>query len=133
MTNNKKDLEKKDVPYREPITKDIVYDLSRLKKMMGDDKKGLDRMILLFIELTPNAIQLIKKSYLDHRIDEVYRIAHSLKPSIDLIGIHEMKTDIRKIEELAKKGEETDTLAHIIDKVELNCMQVIEVLKKEID
>jgi hypothetical protein len=44
-----------------------------------------------------------------------------------------MKTDIRKIEELAKKGEETDTLAHIIDKVELNCMQVIEVLKKEID
>jgi len=117
----------------EPITSPISYDLSRLKKMMGDDKNSLDRMILLFIDLTPNAISLIKQSYYDHKIDEVYRMAHSLKPSVDLIGIHEMKADIRKIEELAKKGEETDILARIIDKIELNCMQVIEILKKEVD
>lgn len=118
-------------------TKSIVssksYDLCKLKKMMGGDKTGLDRMINLFVELTPNAIHLIKQSYYDHKIDEVYRISHSLKPSIDLIGIHEMIVDIRKIEELAKKGEETDVLAKIINKVELNCMQVIEELKKEVE
>ncbi len=122
----------KHIENKEVIKSTIVYDLSKLKKMMGDDKKNFDRMILLFIELTPDAIQSIKKSYIEHNMDEVYRIAHSLKPSVDLIGLTDMKVDIRKIEELAKKGEETVAFTHIIDTVELNCTQVIEALKKEI-
>ena len=129
----KSNMSKKHIENHKPIVSSISYDLSKLKKMMGDDKNSLDRMIRLFIELTPNAIRLIKQSYSDHKIDEVYRIAHSLKPSVDLIGIHEMKVDIREIEELAKKGEETEVLARIIDKVERNCMQVIELLKQEVD
>lgn len=123
----------KHIENQKPIAPSMLYDLSKLKKMMGDDKNGLNRMILLFIELTPNAIHSIKQSYYDHKIGEVYRIAHSLKPSVDLIGIHEMKVDIRQIEELAKKREETNALAQIINKVELNCKQVIEELKKEVD
>ncbi len=122
----------KSIESQEPIVSSSFYDLSKLKKMMGTDKNNLDRMILLFIELTPNAIQLIKQSYEDHNIDEIYRIAHSLKPSVDLMGIYEMKVDLHEIEELTKKGEETEDLARIIDKVELTCRQVIELLKKEI-
>ncbi|MEM9888091.1 MAG: response regulator [Bacteroidota bacterium] len=79
-------------------TQSILYDLSKLKEMSRGNKKFIQKMLRLFIELTPKSIENLSNALKANDLVSIKKIAHKLKPSIDHLNISSIKTAIRSLE-----------------------------------
>jgi hypothetical protein len=75
-----------------------LFDLSTLKEMLDDDNAALNMMLTKFVELTPKLLEDINKSFETRNYERVKKIAHEMKPSIDILNIEDLRSEIRLIE-----------------------------------
>ena len=108
---------------------EVQFDLSSLKEMAKGDEAFVQKMIHLFVDRTPPSITSIRAHFdLDER-EEIQRIAHKLKPSMDYLHIEPLTTDIRLLENTATTASREE-LENVILKVENATATVITDLKK---
>ncbi len=85
----------------EPIGEDFhetLYDLTQLKSISRGNKEFISKMILLFIDLVREDTKTLNNAIASEDVSTIRRIAHKIKPSVDLMGIETIKDDIRKLE-----------------------------------
>lgn len=107
------------------ITTKKLFDLSTLSEMLDGDKAALNMMLTKFVELSPRLLEDINNSYNDKNFDKVKKIAHEMKPSIDILNIEELKTDIRLIEQSAVDSSKHEELRILISKLNNIYSQVL--------
>lgn len=108
-----------------------LYDLSKLKHHAQGSDAFVKRMIKLFREQTTDAIAEINECYHKNDWDRIRAIAHQIKPSIDLLCIEQLRTEIRHIEKYAENKENLDEMADLIDKLNHVIKLVLAELEKE--
>lgn len=86
-----------------PSDNQRLYDLSTIKAVSGGDKEFVKRMVQLFIETVPANVQELNVYMNSENWDMVSKMAHKLKSTLDSMGIHSLKQEIRMIEANAKK------------------------------
>lgn len=107
-------------------------DLAYLRELSSGNKKFVAEMITLFIQLTPEALDKLEK-YLESKDWKLLRaIAHKMKPSITFVGIKELESDIRFVEEAAATETNLDKLPGLISKIKTICLAAISELEKEL-
>ncbi len=106
-----------------------LYDLTKLNEIAKGNQAFIDKMIKLFIDRTPDAINDLQQHLANKEYDRVKALAHKLKPSIDFLNIHDLKEDIRSIEDYSENRIHLDKLPALLTKLENICLQVIEELK----
>ena len=106
-----------------------LYNLEQIEIMAEGNNEFVMTMVNMFIELTPDLVNKIKKGLLDGNYEEIKASAHKLKPSIDMMGIELVKNEIREIEKLALEKADTYTLNNKIVYVENILNKVLEQLK----
>ncbi|NUM32543.1 MAG: Hpt domain-containing protein [Bacteroidetes bacterium] len=106
-----------------------LYNLEQIELMAEGNKEFVMTMVNMFIELTPDLINKIKKGLVDNNYDEIKSQAHKLKPSIDMMGIVSAKNEIREIEKLALERADVYTLNNKITYLETTLNKVLEQLK----
>jgi PAS domain S-box-containing protein len=102
---------------------DQLYNISR-----GNDA-FVKKMIDLFIQQTPVAVQDIKEAYTVNDFTKVKALAHKMKPSIDNLEISLLTSDIRLIESLVLQGKRSDELDILINKLEEVIDKVVSEIK----
>lgn len=109
-----------------------LYDLSTIIAVSGGDEDFVKKMVKLFIETVPaNLLEL--NTYLNsENWDMVSKMAHKLKSTLDSMGIHSLKQDVRMVESNAKRNENLDSLPALIYKMNVVIKQCIEQLQKEV-
>lgn len=105
------------------------YDLTQLKSIAKGNEMFVRQMLDVFIHQGPETVKLIKQSYENNEMEQVKKLAHKLKPSIDMMGIQAITGDIRTIESKAlEMGKHADLWA-LIEKVDTVIADVVDQLK----
>ncbi len=102
----------------------MVYrhiDLTFLKQFTSGDINRMKRYIGMFLDSAPAGIESIQTYFKAKDWEQLRSAAHSLKPQIGYMGIHNIKDSIQGIEEGARAQNELDQLPDLIAKVEQEC------------
>lgn len=112
---------------------ETLYDLSKLNEIARNNKVFVDKMINLFIDQIPVAVEEIQAAYLEKNFDAVKRAAHRIKPSIDNMGIGSLKSEVREIEALATENQHSPKLIQLIQQLDSTIKKVVEGLQAELN
>jgi hypothetical protein len=103
-----------------------------IEAISGGDQSFTKRMLQLFLDTVPATLADIKGATDKSEWMPLSKHAHKLKSTIDSMNISSLKNDIRTIESKGKKGEDTNTLPGLVDKVLTVMNQVMDQVKKEL-
>lgn len=109
---------------------DKMYNLEQIDMMSGGNAEFVDKMVNLFIELTPELLNRIKTGLIENNYDEIKSAAHKMKPSIDMMGINLLKNEIRNIERLAMDRADVMTMKNAITYLDTTLVQVMDQLRR---
>ena len=98
------------------------YSLEQIKKISAGNSEFLDKMIQVFLEETPAQIKQMKELLEQNDFYRVGRLAHKMKPTIDMFDMVDLKTIIRELES-ESKNEDIDALS-IAEKVNFTTVRL---------
>jgi len=78
-------------------------DFSYLEKVSGNNKSFIKEIAEAFLKSIPTSIEELNQHSDNENWTELARVAHKIKPSITLLGVHNLKDKIVKLEEEAKR------------------------------
>ncbi len=93
------------------------YNLDYIRKFSRGNSDFVRKMIRLFLEQMPAAVDEIKTALKEGDPEKIRKTAHRIKPTIDNFGIDDLKQDIRSIEAMAKEGLVSPELEFLIDRL----------------
>ncbi len=99
------------------MSQDKLYDLSQLISLSGGNSDFVNKMVQMFLEMTPDIVGRINNGYAENNLDEVGAAAHKIKPTIDMMGITLLRDSIRQLESNAKNRTNLDTIPGLIQDV----------------
>ena len=108
-----------------------LYNLVAIEEMSRGNKEFIRKIVQIFIEQTPIAVEEIKNALHGGNLNTVRIVAHRIKPNIDNFGIGSLKQEIRTIESLAEKGIITAELEEKILLLDSVVNEVVGQLKSE--
>lgn len=108
-----------------------LYDLSLIEAVSGGDTDFIRKMIDLFMETVPPSVQEMNQHGEQQGWEEVSKIAHKLKSTLDSMGIQSVKQEIRTIEQSAKNRQQLELLPAMMHKVTATVDACIKQLEKE--
>jgi PAS domain S-box-containing protein len=97
-------------------TVDKLYDLSMVE-LIGKGNPGfIQKMVSLFLEQVPKDLEKMNEHAGNNEWDQVSKLAHRMKPSIEGMGINSLKEPIREIETRTRLNESLSD-AEILEQV----------------
>ncbi len=115
-----------------PPSTDKLYDLAMIRSVSGGDEAFIKKMILLFIETVPQNVQELVDSTAQKNWEQVSKMAHKLKSTIDSMGIKTVHDNIRSIELNAKNLQHLNLLPDMVKQVESVVSVCISQLRCEV-
>lgn len=103
-----------------------IIDMSFLDEMSGGDSEFRKEMINLFIEKIPSQVTQLEEAFKNIDYDNVKKLAHNMKSSMDIFMLQDLSNCLSIIEEEASSGEFT---AETLDKVNIFHCGIEEVVK----
>jgi CheY-like chemotaxis protein len=110
-----------------------LYSLARLKAVNKNNPAFIKKMIGLFIEVVPPAVEQIRSGYDTQDFAAIARAAHKIKPVLHNFCVRGLEEEIKMIEEMALKQMPSDLLAPLIAGLVRVSAQVVKTLEKKID
>ncbi len=115
-----------------PLDKSNKIDFAYLEKVSGGNKDFISDMADAFIQSMPvNMLELEKQTKAENW-DEVARVAHKIKPSITLMGVHHLKDKIVKLETESKAKENPFLITELSKEIGRELTDAVESLKIQI-
>lgn len=109
-----------------------LYDLTMIREIAHGNNDFVKKMMSLFIDTMPPAIQELKQHLSDRNWNSLGAVAHKIKPSIDTMGIDSLKEDIRSLERYGKEMSNLDEIPALMEKVDSILLLVIQELQSEL-
>lgn len=106
-------------------------DLSYLKELSNGSKEFIAEMITVFIEQTPIEIANLEK-HLEAKDWKALRgTAHKMKPSFSFMGIKELESVVKTLEDYSANETNLDLIPGLVEKIKTVCTDAIDELSKE--
>lgn len=100
-----------------------IYDLSQLEELAGGDQDFVKSMVGTFLEHTPGQLEELKKARQDGDLAQLGKLAHKIKPNIDMFGLSSISDAIRDLEQMGKNEDDSP-------EIDAKIKQVDEVLQE---
>ena len=110
-----------------------LYDLNMIHSVSGGDAAFIKKMILLFIETVPQNVQELVDATGQKNWEQVSKMAHKLKSTIDSMGIRSLHDQIRRVESNAKNHENLERMPDMVGQVESVVSVCIQQLRTEVN
>jgi PAS domain S-box-containing protein len=115
-----------------PVSRVDKIDFSYLEKVSGNNKEFIREIADAFIKSIPTSIEELDKNSETEDWIELARVAHKIKPSITLLGVHSLKNKIVKLEEEAKLHKNPWQITKLSREVSSELKETLESLKVQI-
>jgi CheY-like chemotaxis protein/HPt (histidine-containing phosphotransfer) domain-containing protein len=132
-SGNLKDGKIMPAPHSQPNDNNKLYDLTMIRSVSGGDEAFIRKMILLFIDTVPQNVKELVDAGNVSNWEQVSKMAHKLKSTIDSMGIRSLHDQIRNVEMRAKNLAQTEQLPAIIQQVESVVSDCIRQLREEVN
>ena len=108
-----------------------LYNLSKIKAFVGNNKKVIDNIIDIFLHNSPEMLSIINKGFDEKNYNKISFYSHKLKSSIDSFSINELKSEIRLIEKISKEKSNLEELPQLINNLNDTMNRVIQKVKED--
>lgn len=98
----------------DPDKQFLQYDLSKLSRLLSDDKDEIIYLLEHFIELIPEYSAVLFTAFEQNNIAEVEKSAHKIKASLELVASGNLCSNIKLINEYARKRENLEKLPNLV-------------------
>jgi CheY-like chemotaxis protein/HPt (histidine-containing phosphotransfer) domain-containing protein len=107
-----------------------LFDLEELKKITRGDEQFLKRILELFLENTPESIDIMLKATSERDWNKVGMLAHKMRPSFSHMGIKDLAALLKKIEDKAAIPDDEQSLVKLVRKFCNKSKMVLEQLEE---
>ncbi|QIH40038.1 PAS domain S-box protein [Flavobacterium sp. Sr18] len=105
---------------------ELLYNLKNLQDMSNGNKDFVIKMVAIFINQIIETIRNIDNAILENNFDELARLIHKIKPSIENLAIESIVNDIKYLEKADKyNGKDKNSIIKIYNKVKETLEKVL--------
>ncbi|TDQ30858.1 Hpt domain-containing protein [Zeaxanthinibacter enoshimensis] len=109
----------------------MIYNLDKINEMAEGDEDFVLSVISVFLEEVPVDLEALEQGISSRDHNQVYQMAHKIKPSVDLLGMEQTRATALEIETLGKNEANMDEIAKKFPTLKTDILQVISELKKD--
>ena len=111
----------------------ITVDLEYLNEFSGGDQDFIKEILSTFLTDAPVSIDNLAEGLAQENWDTVYRMAHQLKPNFLMLGMPAQQELALTVEQMARKGEEQETIRKLATKLITDTRNAFPVLEEIIE
>jgi len=104
--------------------------LSYLKDISAGDEELFHELIDMFISQVPEYQLQFQQELSLGEWEQLGRTAHKVKSALTMMGLYDLAAEMKMLEEQAKKGEETKSFPHSIERFINETTEAIKELKE---
>lgn len=112
---------------------DKILDISKLEKMMNNEGEMIKKMLLKFNDLTPSYIDDLDEAFNNQNWDKLSKIAHKIKPSINLVGIDSLNTDFQNLEAFALDEKDLKSIPDIMNRIKIYMPKMFQEIEEKLN
>jgi len=111
----------------------MIYNLDKINEMAGDDEAFVTLVISAFLEEVPEDLEGLEAAIADQDHETVYKLAHKIKPNVDILGMDQTRAWALEIETLGKSAANMEEIKEKFPMLKKDVLQVVAELKKDFD
>jgi len=111
----------------------MIYNLDKLNEMADGDEEFINSVISVFLEEVPQDLEGLEIALEDQNHEQVYQLAHKIKPNVDLLGMEQTRATALQIETLGKSAANINEIREVFPVLKKDIHQVVSELKKDFD
>ena len=109
----------------------MIYSLDKINEMTAGDEDFVHSVITVFLEEVPADLEALEAAIEAKDFENVYKLAHKIKPTVDLLGMEQTRATALEIETLGKSSENSDEIESKFPLLKKDVLQVISELRKD--
>ena len=109
----------------------MIYSLDKINEMADGDQDFINSVIAVFLEEVPQDLENLEKAIQDKDYEKVYKLAHKIKPNVDLLGMEQTRAIALEIETLGKSTKNSTEIEEKFPHLKKDVLQVISELKND--
>ncbi|MEO9511204.1 MAG: Hpt domain-containing protein [Flavobacteriaceae bacterium] len=109
----------------------MIYNLDKINEMAEGDQDFVISVISVFLEEVPEDLESLEKAINEEDYENVYKLAHKIKPNVDLLGMEQTRAIALEIETLGKSIANMGIIREKFPILKQDVHQVISELKTD--
>ncbi|UII76563.1 Hpt domain-containing protein [Flagellimonas sp. HMM57] len=109
----------------------MIYNLDKINEMAEGDQDFIVSVVSVFLEEVPTDLEGLEKAIESEDYENVYKLAHKIKPNVDLLGMEQTRATALEIETLGKNVSNMHEIKDKFPMLKKDILQVISELKKD--
>ncbi|WP_343488423.1 Hpt domain-containing protein [Allomuricauda sp. d1] len=111
----------------------MIYSLDKVNEMAEGDEDFVVSVISVFLEEVPEDLSGLETAIAKKNYEQVYKLAHKIKPNVDLLGMEQTRATALEIETLGKSEANMGEIEQKFPLLKKDVEQVISELRKDFD
>ncbi len=109
----------------------MIYNLDKINEMADGDQDFINSVISVFLEEVPQDLEDLEEALEQQNYEQVYQLAHKIKPNVDLLGMEQTRAAASEIEMLGKSAANMLEIQKVFPSLKKDIFQVVSELKKD--
>ncbi|MDG1573209.1 Hpt domain-containing protein [Robiginitalea sp. M366] len=111
----------------------MIYNLDKINEMADGDQDFVESVISVFLEEVPEDLEALEQAVAAAHYEQVYKMAHKIKPNVDLLGMEQTRALALEIETLGKTEGSLEEIRQRFPMLKRDVQQVVGELKNDFD
>ena len=111
----------------------MIYSLDKINEMAEGDQDFINSVVSVFLEEVPEDLLALEKALAEDDYQQVYQLAHKIKPNVDLLGMEQTRAAALEMETLGKSESNMEEIKRIFPLLRADIHQVVSELKNDFD
>lgn len=109
----------------------MIYSLDKIEEMADGDQDFIVSVVSVFLEEVPQDLALLEEALGRQDYEQVYKLAHKIKPNVDLLGMEQTRAVALQIETLGKNEANMSEIRGIFPTLKKDVLQVVNELRTD--
>ena len=111
----------------------MIYSLDKINEMAEGDQDFINSVVSVFLEEVPEDLLALETALEENNYQQVYQLAHKIKPNVDLLGMEQTRAAALEMETLGKSESNMEEIKRIFPSLKNDIHQVVSELKNDFD
>lgn len=109
----------------------MIYSLDKINEMAEGDQDFINSVVSAFLDEVPADLEALEVALREKDYEQVYQLAHKIKPNVDLLGMEQTRAAALEIETLGKSEANMADIEKVFPALKTDIHQVIGELKTD--
>lgn len=109
----------------------MIYTLDKINELAEGDEDFILSVVSVFLEEVPEDLSALESAIDAKDFEQIYKMAHKIKPNVDLLGMEQTRANALEIETLGKTAGNIEDIVAKFPLLKKDVEQVVSELQKD--